>query len=297
MFLAVHRTGSVSRAARELQVSPSVVSKGLTRLEEAMGVSLVERRTHGVVVLDAGMKLAGYFRRTINEISTFREGLKERRRHLSVATPPLLQSYFMPRVASQAPELRLRALEFVPGVLRSNISLGLFDVGIIIGDVPAPSSWLVDQVGVIEKDLLASPGVLEKLSPLPVEPERLREVPFVCPVYSVQGQFIAANDDCPLPLEHRIRGHETSTMHTALNLATVCEQVVFGPTVAALPQLDRGDLRIVPVRGWRVQDPLMLACDSTRVRASEHRLLVQVLTEATQELSDRLRVLRDAQSG
>ena len=44
LFLAVARTGSISGAARQLEVQHSTVSRRMRRLEEQLGARLIERK-------------------------------------------------------------------------------------------------------------------------------------------------------------------------------------------------------------------------------------------------------------
>ena len=55
-FLAVARSGSVTMAARQLDVTPSQVSKAVARLEGYLKVRLIERSGRGIILTDA----AGY---------------------------------------------------------------------------------------------------------------------------------------------------------------------------------------------------------------------------------------------
>ncbi|NNJ97484.1 MAG: LysR family transcriptional regulator [Gammaproteobacteria bacterium] len=54
IFLAVARTGSVSGAAKQLQVQHSTVSRRLRKLEEKLGARLVERKNTGYELTTAG---------------------------------------------------------------------------------------------------------------------------------------------------------------------------------------------------------------------------------------------------
>jgi DNA-binding transcriptional LysR family regulator len=67
-FVTVVETGGFASAARKLDVSPSVVSRVVTELEERLGVRLLTRTTRVVRLTDAGR---GYFedcRRILGEI-------------------------------------------------------------------------------------------------------------------------------------------------------------------------------------------------------------------------------------
>ena len=54
LFLAVARTGSISGAARQLEVQHSTVSRRMRRLEEQLGARLIERKKSGYELTQAG---------------------------------------------------------------------------------------------------------------------------------------------------------------------------------------------------------------------------------------------------
>jgi molybdate transport repressor ModE-like protein len=53
-LLAVHRHGSLARAAKELKVTKGTASRRLAALESALGARLVERKPAGLVLTEAG---------------------------------------------------------------------------------------------------------------------------------------------------------------------------------------------------------------------------------------------------
>lgn len=56
-LVAVAERGSLSAAARQLKVSPSAVSKLMTRLETRLGVQLLHRSTRKVQLKPEGWRL------------------------------------------------------------------------------------------------------------------------------------------------------------------------------------------------------------------------------------------------
>jgi DNA-binding transcriptional LysR family regulator len=64
-FLAVAESGGVTRAAGMLNLTQSAVSMQIKRLEEALGLRLLERTGRGVALSPAGEQLAGYARRML----------------------------------------------------------------------------------------------------------------------------------------------------------------------------------------------------------------------------------------
>lgn len=67
-FAVVAAAESFSEAARRLALSPSAISKLVTRLEQRLGVRLVTRSTHGLVVTAEGRRYAGACQRILEAI-------------------------------------------------------------------------------------------------------------------------------------------------------------------------------------------------------------------------------------
>jgi DNA-binding transcriptional LysR family regulator len=83
-FLAVCEQGSVSGAANQLGRTQSGVSMQLKRLEDEMGVVLVQRTSRGVVMLDPGRLLRDYARRIVGLCDEARGRLQNTRSSGSV---------------------------------------------------------------------------------------------------------------------------------------------------------------------------------------------------------------------
>lgn len=65
-FVAVADAGGVTRAAGFLNLTQSAVSMQLKRLEDALGIDLMDRAGRGVALTAAGEQLLGYARRMLN---------------------------------------------------------------------------------------------------------------------------------------------------------------------------------------------------------------------------------------
>lgn len=67
-FLAVAQAGSIAEASAELHVAASAISRQITRLEHEVGVALFERQPRGMVLSDAGVRLAAFVRRNVADL-------------------------------------------------------------------------------------------------------------------------------------------------------------------------------------------------------------------------------------
>ena len=61
-FETVTTTGGIRAASERLCVAPSAVSRQIKRLEETLGIELLERNTRGVVATEAGHRLLNHIR-------------------------------------------------------------------------------------------------------------------------------------------------------------------------------------------------------------------------------------------
>ena len=182
-FLAVHRCRSLSSAARELRVTPSQVSKSISRLEELMGATLLSRSPHGVALLDAGLRIVPHFEQMLALTRQLAPGATLERRVLALAAPSWLAASVLPNVVETELDFRIRVLELPPAQVRAQLSSGHFDLALTLGPAPAQPSWESSAVGQVTKALFVAPTTAERLGPPPIPVERLAGLQFVSPIY------------------------------------------------------------------------------------------------------------------
>jgi DNA-binding transcriptional LysR family regulator len=282
-FLTVNRCGAITGAARALKVTPSQVSKAVHRLERQLGVQLLARSTRGVVVSTDGRRLIPQLEDVAARVGQLRPEVAPRE-ELALAAPSYLNAIFLPRMAAALPETRVRGLELPPALVRAYAVENFFEVALIVGDEQLPGAWVNVAAGHVRKALFAAPEVARALGPAPVEPRRLAGLPFVTPLYIVNGQFVPADDGCPLSQARRRLGHQSQTLLVGLDVARVTGQLIFGPAIGAAAHLSRGELVEVRVRGWEVREKLTLAVDGQRVRARTQKVLMALIRQTIAEL-------------
>ncbi|WP_375593429.1 LysR substrate-binding domain-containing protein [Algihabitans albus] len=69
-FIAVSETGSFRQAANRLNVGQSAISRSIQKLEDALGVSLFERRPNGARLTNAGGRFATNVRAILESLDT-----------------------------------------------------------------------------------------------------------------------------------------------------------------------------------------------------------------------------------
>jgi DNA-binding transcriptional LysR family regulator len=276
-FLDVHRTGSVTAAARALGVTPSQVSKAIARIEAGVRLRLFTRGPRGLSLSSAGRQALPKLEQIAALLRSLGRAGRAPEGELTVAAPSSLLPPILPRIIRALPGMRVRGIELPPALLRGYAGEELFDVALLPGAVTGlPSKWASTRIGELRKSLFASPGVARGLGPAPTI-EALRAAPFVGPIVYDGGKFVSSTDDCPLPLEERSVASEVGTMGLALQVAASCGHLVFGPAIAAHREVAAGTLVELNVEGWNVSETLFLACDAERVLARVQTAIVETV--------------------
>lgn len=146
IFLAVARVGSVRKAAQELKVNQSTVSRRITAFEKNIDATLFEKQPTGYLITKAGKEILANVERIEAEVSSIDRHLFQRQPQingtLKVALPvPLATSMLMPDIAAfceSHPEIQL---DLVISSGNTNLSKREADVAIRIvkvGDTPPP---------------------------------------------------------------------------------------------------------------------------------------------------------------
>ena len=143
-FLEVARSGSVTEAARQVHVAPSAVSRQVAKLEESMGCALFERQARGMVLTEAGERLAAWVRGTMQETERLAHDVRglgdERASRIHVACTEGFSAGFMPEAMAsfraRHPQARIYLQVGSPDdvsrwLLRGEAAIGLkFAVGL-----------------------------------------------------------------------------------------------------------------------------------------------------------------------
>lgn len=177
LFLRVLDTGSISAAARSLDLSPAVASQRLKRLEDALGVRLLHRTTRRLHPTPEGLRLAGEGRALVEAFDGLAGSLRESGGHAVGGTLRVTMSASfgrqhvsprLPRFLAAHPGLQL-------SVHMSDQQVDLvregFDLAIRIGDLD-DSQLVGRQIAANPRVLVASPDYLSRRG-APVTPEDL----------------------------------------------------------------------------------------------------------------------------
>ncbi|MEM6616589.1 MAG: LysR family transcriptional regulator [Pseudomonadota bacterium] len=176
IFARVVTSGSMSGAAREMSLSPAVVSKRIQRLETRLGSRLLQRTTRQIALTEAGQ---GYYERVVAILASIEEAENYVARRNATARGVL-------KVSAPTSFGRMHIAPIVDAFLEEHAELTLnlilsddyvdivgdgFDVAIRIGELP-DSSLVARRLSSNHRFLCASPDYLRRMG----HPETLADL-------------------------------------------------------------------------------------------------------------------------
>jgi LysR family transcriptional regulator, hydrogen peroxide-inducible genes activator len=225
------------RAARRCHVSQPTLSAQIRKLEESLGVALVERRPRHVALTPTGREIVDRARRVLQETDAIVELANTGRDPLSgelrVAFIPTVGPYLLPRVAPalrrKLPKLKLLLYEYQTAPLLERLRAGEIDLGVLALPV-APMDGLDSAVLYKEPFSLAVPGTHRLATRSRVSVDDLRDETLLL---LEDGHCLR---DQALEVCSRAGVHEAQD-YRATSLETLRQMVAAGHGVTLLPEL------------------------------------------------------------
>ncbi len=183
-FISIADQASFQRAADELHISQTAITRRLQNLETHLGVKLIERTTRSVALTATGSDFLPQARRLMGELSNalveiFESG-KARRGDVCIACVPTAGIQFLPRIIQEYsdsfPENRITILDHASAAVADAVLRREAELGINVAQTHHPdltsSRLLTDQFTLICRDdhALASKKSLawKQLAPYPL---------------------------------------------------------------------------------------------------------------------------------
>lgn len=177
VFAAIAQTGTITGAAKRMKLPKSNVSRRLARLEDRLGVQLIERNTRSSRLTSIGVCYADYCRLMVEEANAadavVETSLAEPAGELRVSASVLVgQQIIAPAIAAyvqQFPKVQV-ILELTNA--RANLIEDGFDLAFRIGE-NQDSTMMSHTIAIFPLGLYASPDYLRKAN-APKSPKDLR---------------------------------------------------------------------------------------------------------------------------
>ena len=236
VFVRAVELGGFSAAARALGLTPSAVSKSISRLEDRLGVRLLNRTTRsltttpeGDTFLDRSRRILADIEEAEQEITRFRSAPRGLLRlHVSVAfglhqLPPVL-----PKFMQRYPEVQL---DIMMGDREPDFAEEGIDLAVRSGDV-ADESLIARRICLMERVICAAPSYLKKHG-VPRTPDDLLQ--HNCILVSTHPPV------WPFDAPEGTRGVKVRGNVTANNAETAVQLAILGLGVIRLGDLLVGD--------------------------------------------------------
>src|SRR6516164_5418972 len=155
-FVTIADVGSVSLAARDLNVTQSAVTRRLQRLETSLGTTLVDRRTRPVILTGVGQAALERCRRLLNDVHEVRAAASngslpqgEIRIGVAHALTELTLLEPVGEIRRKFPHIGLRLSTAWSRELRDRVRSGALDAAVILlpEEEPLPVQVIGKRVG------------------------------------------------------------------------------------------------------------------------------------------------------
>lgn len=139
LFLAVVETGGFTTAAERLGIAQPAVSTSVRKLEEDLGVRLLERGARRVTPTAEGRAFLQHARAILAQVAASRREMAALRTletgQLSIGAPPMVAGYLLPSVIdaflAERPGIRLTVVQAGAEQIGARVLRGELDLGIV----------------------------------------------------------------------------------------------------------------------------------------------------------------------
>ncbi len=140
-FVAIADEGSFQGAADALHVTQTAITQRLRKLEDFLGVTLIERTTRSLALTEIGRNFLPQARRLLGELSGALAEIREtgvaRRGDVSIACVPTVGIQYLPRIlqaySARHPHNRIRILDHASSAVAQAVLRREVEFGINIG--------------------------------------------------------------------------------------------------------------------------------------------------------------------
>jgi DNA-binding transcriptional LysR family regulator len=248
-FLMVAEEGSFSKAADKLGLSPQLVSKYVSHLEDILHIRLLNRTTRKVSMTEAGTAYYERCHQVLIDIEEMENALSDLHQNVSgiltISAPMSFGTKHLPKLLTdfqrQYPDIiiKLDLSDRKVDIIEEGI-----DVALRIGHLKS-SSLIAKKITPINIAICASPGYLEKRG-IPLTPEDLKTHIYLKYTYTDNSNLFSRlnNDEPELHFENQLIANNGEIL---ANAAIHDGGIVVQPTFITGEALAEGKLkRILP---------------------------------------------------
>lgn len=289
-FLAIADAPSISAAALAVGVAQPSLSQHVQRMEEELGVKLIDRSPRGSLLTQEGHVLVDHARRICASLDACVADMRELggviRGKVGFGMPPSCSMVILVALAEtvrlELPEVRLRAVEAMSGYIRDWIQDGTVDIGFLY-DLSDAGHLRATHVMDEQLFFYSAPDAWPLETP-PGAPVALRDLQRLDMILTSKGLRQTIETYCQ-------KNGVTLNVVIEMDAMTQIKELVargsgytiFAP-VAAQDYVGRGELLRAPIVEPQMTRPVYLVSNPARVMTRACRSVEQVTLEVAREL-------------
>jgi DNA-binding transcriptional LysR family regulator len=280
LFLSLLKLKSVRELGRQENMQPGQVSKWIASLERKVGSPLIVRSASGIRPTARAVELLPIFEKmhTLGQ-KLNGETVKNETNVYSFASSSFFSTHLIPLIITGLKDdtkikmIDLAPTNFIPAALR-----GAFEFCLHSRKLDWPQTWTTREVGSLKWHIYA-----RKKHPILKNPGRksILKYPFVIPIFWTPDGTQYGDDQCPIPLSQRIKGHETATAASAAEIVKATDQLAFLPEILA--RRPEFSLEVVKMPGKAIEKPVYLSVKNTTVKQSDFDLMTNLCKKVLME--------------
>lgn len=294
-FIALTETGNFRKAADREGVSQPSLSQQIVRLEETLGMALIERGKRGAILTPGARVVLEHARKIMEEVAALQVGANAAREGvggtLRLGSSPTLGPYFLPyltrRLHRAYPELKLIIREAAPIVLQEDLQEGRYDL--ILTQLPVRSGDIAVERLFREPLRLAvsQDHALASLSEVTDRHLAGQDILALSSAYVLHTQISALCEEVGANLRREYEGTSLDALRqmTALNMG-----LTFLPTLYVKSEVssETGDVAVLRFRRDRFTRSIGLAW---RKRSAHREVISRIASAAKDVARDRFKGL------
>jgi len=243
------------RAAEACFISQPTLSTQIRKLEDELGVALVERTSRKVLLTAAGQEMAAHARRIVAEVEQMKETARRSRNpeagSVRLGLFPTLAAYLLPHVVpvinQRFPQLELRLVEEKSDLLLTQLHSGQLDAAILA--LPLHEEQLHSQFLFEEPFVLAMPRQhpLAQHTHLTVEALTGQQLLLLQDGHCLRDQALAV---CHLAGAQETSGFQATSLETLRQMVAAGVGITLLPLLAVQPPVTSpANLHLLPFSG------------------------------------------------
>lgn len=292
-FLAIADSPSITAAAKAIGVAQPSLSLHVQRMEEELGVKLMERSPRGTILTQEGHLFLEHARRICDSLDRSIADMRELgsivRGRVSFGMPPSCSMVtsvpLTETVRLELPEVRLRAVEAMSGYIKTWIEDGTVDIGFLY-DLTNAGHLRATQVMNEELFFFSAPDAWPLDTP-PGTPVPLAELQSLDMILPSNGLRTTIESYCT---RHGINLNVVVEMDAMTQIKELVARgsgyTIFAP-VAAQDFVRRGELLRAPIVAPTMMRPVYLVSNPARVMTRACRSVEQVTLDVARDLVQR----------